>query len=77
MENSNMIQSQEAQTLHSDTVCVPRTRYDELVRAEMEREILFHVYQTMPEHTIDYIMDAIFNPKFKFKAANRLKMDAE
>ena len=41
--------------------------YDELVRAEMEREILFHAYQTMDKYDIEHVLDAVFNSKFKFK----------
>ena len=48
-------------------VCINRSRYDELVRAEMEREILFHAYQTMDKYDIEHVLDAVFNSKFKFK----------
>lgn len=47
-------------------VCINRSRYDELVRAEMEREILFHAYQTMDKYDIEHVLDAVFNSKFKF-----------
>lgn len=49
MENPNQVQSLEPGVVceFPDTVCIPRTRYDELIRAEMEREILSHIYQMM------------------------------
>ena len=53
---------------NKDVICIPITRYDELIRAEVEREILFHAYQTTVFCDMDRIMDAIFNPKFKYRA---------
>ena len=54
-------------------VCINRSRYDELVRAEMEREILFHAYQQMDSYDMEKVLDSIFNPTFKYnpKAAHR------
>lgn len=49
-------------------VCLSRTRYDELIRAEMEREILFHAYQLMGPFSMEPVMDSIFNPKFKHQS---------
>lgn len=51
------------------TVTISRSRYDELIRTEMEREILFHAYQNMNSFNMDSVMDAIFNPKFKYREA--------
>lgn len=56
-----------------DTIRIPRTRYDELVRAEMEREILFHAYQTMDKYDIEHVLDAVFNAKFKFNPLDTAK----
>ncbi len=76
MENNNQIQSLETQEGRvllcpspcNGAVCISRTRYDELVRAEMEREILFHAYQLRDGFSMDPVMDAIFNPKFKYRS---------
>lgn len=70
MENQNQVQHLEPGVLCElpDTVCIPRTRYDELIRAEMEREVLFHAYQNMTAFSMEPVMDAIFNPGFKYKA---------
>ena len=74
MENQNQVQTlrePEAMVLGSipcnGAVCISRTRYDELVRAEMEREILFHAYQHTSVYSMEPVMDAIFNPDFKYK----------
>jgi hypothetical protein len=74
MENQNQIHTlgqPEALVLGpipcNGAVCINRSRYDELVRAEMEREILFHAYQTMDKYDIEHVLDAVFNSKFKFK----------
>lgn len=48
-------------------VCIPRTRYDELMRAEIELDILRHAYQTTSSFRMDYIMDNIFDPALKYK----------
>lgn len=49
------------------TICIPASRYEDLIRAEMEREILFHAYQSTDLYHMEPVMDAIFNPKFKHK----------
>ena len=74
MENQNQIHTlgqPEALVLGpipcNGAVCINRSRYDELVRAEMEREILFHADQTMDKYEIEHVLDAVFNSKFKFK----------
>ena len=83
MANQNQVQTlrePEAMVLGSipcnGAVCISRTRYDELVRAEMEREILFHAYQTMDKFDIGYVLDAIFNSKFKFNPQDTAKTAA-
>ncbi len=70
MENPNQVQNLEPGMLCElpDTVCIPRTRYDELIRAEMEREVLFHAYQQMTAFSMEPVMDSVFNPDFKYKA---------
>ena len=80
MENQNQVQTlrePEAMVLGSipcnGAVCISRTRYDELVRAEMEREILFHAYQTMDKYDIEHVLDAVFNAKFKFNPLDTAK----
>ena len=74
MENQNQIHTlgqPEALVLGpipcNGAVCINRSRYDELVRAEMEREILFHAYQTMDKYDIEHVLDAVFTSKSKFK----------
>ena len=80
MENQNKIQTLEQMDGMlfgpipcNGAVCIPRARYDELVRAGMEREILFHAYQQMDSYDMEKVLDSIFNPKFKYnpKAAHR------
>jgi len=70
MDNSNQVQTLEPGAICElpDTVCIPRSRYDELIRAEMEREIMFHAYQQMDLFGMEPVMNSIFNPKFKYKA---------
>lgn len=53
--------------VEENVVYIFRTRYDDLIRAEMEREILFHAYQQMDKFDLERVMDAIFNPEFKYK----------
>ena len=74
MENQNRIQTlgePEAMTLGpipcNGAVCIPRTRYDELLRAEGELAILRRAYQTTSPFSMDYIMDNIFDPALKYK----------
>lgn len=74
MENQNRIQTlgePEAMTLGpipcNGAVCIPRTRYDELLRAEGELAILRRAYQTTSSFGMDYIMDSIFAPALKYK----------
>lgn len=69
MDNPNQVQTLEPGMICElpDTVCIPRIRYDELIRAEMEREVLFHAYQQMTAFSMEPVMDAIFNPDFKYK----------
>lgn len=84
MENPNklqdlepgMIQDAEAGTAAllcappcNGAVCIPRTRYDELMRAEIELGVLRRAYQTTSSFSIDYIMDNIFDPTTKYKPA--------
>lgn len=69
MEKPNQFQNLEPGIICElpDTIRIPRTRYDELIRAEMEREILFHAYQLMDKYDVENVLDAIFNPKFKYR----------
>ena len=74
MENPNQMHTAEPDVLLNDVpccgnVCIPRSRYDELICAEMEREILFHAYQQMTAFNMGPVMDAIFNSKFKYKGS--------
>lgn len=70
MDNPNQVQKLEPGMICElpDTVCISRSRYDELIRAEMQREVLFHAYQQMSAFSMEPVMDAIFNPDFKYKA---------
>jgi len=70
MENPNQMDTMEPTMLMGDipcgeNVCIPRDRYDTLIRAEMEREILFHAYRLMGAFNMEPVMDVIFNPQFK------------
>ena len=69
MDNPDQVQILESGTICElpDSVCISRSRYDELIRAEMEREILFHAYQQMSSFSMEPVMDAIFDPDFKYK----------
>ena len=53
--------------VEENVVYIFRTRYDDLIRAEMEREILFHAYQQMDKFNIENVLDAVFNPQFKYR----------
>ncbi len=48
-------------------VCIPRTRYDDLLHAEIELTILRRAYQTVNSFSIGYIMDTVFDPTLKYK----------
>lgn len=69
MEKSNQVQSLEPGVLceFPDTICIPRTRYDELLRSKSELAILRRAYQTTSSFSMDYIMDNIFDPALKYK----------
>lgn len=47
-------------------VRIPLSRYDELIRAERERDVLLHAYESMDSFGLMYVMDAVFDPLFKF-----------
>ena len=72
MENLNQAQNLVPGMLCElpDTICIPRIRYDNLIRAEMELKILFHAYQLMDKYDVGNVLDAVFNPKFKYKEQN-------
>lgn len=72
MDNPNQMHTAEPVALLGDipcgdNVCISRSRYDELIRAEMQREVLFHAYQQMSAFSMEPVLDAIFNPKFKYQ----------
>ena len=86
MDNQNRIQTlgePEATVLGpipcNGAVCIPRTRYDELLRAESELAILRRAYQTTDSFNMNYIMDSIFDHalKYKPKAAPRTEAGSE
>ena len=83
MENPNQMKTAEPGVLLpmneltcGDNVCIPRSRYDELIRAEMEREILFHAYQLMGAFSMEPVMDSVFNPKFKHQRETSISREA-
>lgn len=47
-------------------VRIPLSRYDELIRAERERDVLLHAYEGMDSFDLTHVMDAVFDPLFKF-----------
>jgi len=75
MENPNQIQELKAsEAIRLDctppcngAVCIPRTRYDEMLRAESELTILRRAYQTASNFSMEYIMDMVFDPALKYK----------
>lgn len=71
MENKNQITMEPrielAESDWNNSICIPRSRYDELIRTEMEREILFRAYQSVGTFNMESVMDAIFNSKFKYQ----------
>lgn len=75
MENPNQMQPMEAgESIHLDcappcngAVCIPRTRYDELLRAESALAILRRAYQTINSFSMDHIMDMVFDSALKYK----------
>ncbi len=71
MENNERSQGMVTDTVRYDdleaAIRITRTRYEDLIRAEAEREILFHAYQQMDRYDMEKVLDAVFNPKFKYK----------
>lgn len=57
----------EEMVIDLDYISIPRGRYDELLRSEAELGVLRHAYQVMRTYSIGGVMDAVFNPKFKYK----------
>lgn len=53
--------------LCNGAVCIPRTRYDELLRAENDLGALRRAYQTMSSFSMGDIMDIIFDSTLKYK----------
>lgn len=56
--------------LRRNIICISSDRYDKLIRAEEQREILFHAYQQMDRYDMEKVLDAVFNPKFKYREQN-------
>lgn len=74
MENKNQEKNIDCQAngtlrceiLCNDDICIPRERYDELIRAESDLRILRRAYQTKSCYYMEYIMDAMFDPTLKY-----------
>ncbi len=44
-------------------VSVPVTRYDELIRAEAELDVVLRAYQSLESYHLEDVLQAIFGPK--------------
>ena len=70
MEEKNMIQFGSGMSYNlvspNSLVRIPLSRYDELIRAEKERDVLLHAYESMDSFDLAHVMDAVFDPLFKF-----------
>lgn len=42
---------------------VPTARYEELIRAETERDILLHTYHGLPKYYMENVLKAVFGPR--------------
>ena len=51
--------------IHIDTdhVCIPVTRFEELLHAEAELDVLLRAYQALDSYRLEDVMAAVFGPK--------------
>lgn len=70
MEEKNVIQivpgTSYSLVSPNSLVRIPLSRYDELIRAERERDVLLHAYESMDSFDLMHVMDAVFDPLFRF-----------
>ena len=62
MENKEVAGSVEI-VVDSKNITIPQERYEALLRAETERDIVRQTYQTQESYQYDYIFLALFGPK--------------
>lgn len=43
-------------------VSIPTSRYEELIRAETERDVLLRAYQARLGYSFDYVLQAVLGP---------------
>ncbi len=58
-------------------VLVDKERFEELVRSDAELDVIRHAYQTCSFYSMENILDAIFNPKFKYKKSGDAKEEGK
>lgn len=45
-----------------ESVNIPVARYEELIRAETERDVLLRAYQANMGYSLDYVLQAVLGP---------------
>lgn len=78
MEEKNIVQIMGPGTSYNlvspnSLVRIPLSRYDELIRAERERDVLLHAYESMDSFGLMHVMDAVFDPIFNFDGGSGVK----
>lgn len=51
--------------IDNNFVSIPLTRYEELVRAETELDVMLRVYKAMTNYDVAAVLEAIFGPKLE------------
>lgn len=54
---------QDSEIMVSDIIGVPVDRYDELIRAELERDLLLRAYHNHDQYALQSGMELVFGPK--------------
>lgn len=55
----------------NEYICISMSRYEELFRHEMERNILLQSYQTSPAYSMEAVADAVFGKDSKYRPADQ------
>lgn len=51
----------------TQTVCIPQTRYEDLIHTEEKLFILLDAYQRMDKYDLEKVMDAVFPSAKKYR----------
>lgn len=55
----------------NEYICISMSRYDEMLRAETERDILLRAYQDSPTYAVQAVADAVFGQDQKYRPDDR------